>query len=423
MPEIFSSYLHNAKNDFPIQALRNIVYAILPDQDVAGQDKPGPEKKDRATRIAGSQRLVTICGKSGSGKTMLLSAMAAYLDQGCNVLHQKAASWLAGQEMRHSEQPGQNGQNINVLLLDDLQGILQGIELAGHDGNKLARDTGQNGQGKGVKKSGLQDDARKLAADLATSRLCDVLDSLAAMAGVNGERSAEKPDQDARQGTGPKLPELVILAFCGPATGLASLGQRLQTRLCQGLVLELHEPDLDVRLKYAENFAKKQKIALERGQLVHIARYCSNIPAVAGVMTRIGAYLEAGFSFTDQAGLEKLVQNGGQPVMPGCRDIVHEVARLTDTRPAEIIGRSRKAEVVLARQLSLLVCRRMLGLSYMELGREFGGRDHSTVMHAIEKFHRAAVSDKRMNNLVTEVENSLKLRTENLAGRFSMFVA
>lgn len=423
MPEIFSNYLHNAKNAFPVQALRNFVYAILPEQD----------KEVDATGTVITQRLVTICGRSGSGKTMLLSAIAEHLGQSHAIFFAKAANWLDRQDDQENES-GQNrqqarpengqgwlaGQKMQVLLLDDLQDISAPADSWIALSPDFAPDV--RGQGKSGKKNGWQD-VPKISDRIispAASRLCAILDSLDHCNGSRPGQPAADPGQNARQ---PGNPDLVILAFCGPAAGLASLGQRLQTRICQGLVLELHDPDLDVRLKFAENFAKKQKIALERSQLVQVARYCGNIPAVAGVLTRIRAYLEAGFNIADQTSLEKLVQNGGQAVMPGCRDIVHEVARLTDTRPAEIIGRSRKAEVVLARQLAMLVCRRLLGLSYMELGREFGGRDHSTVMHAIEKFNRAALGDKRMNNLVTEVESSLRLRTENLASRLSMFVA
>ena len=62
---------------------------------------------------------------------------------------------------------------------------------------------------------------------------------------------------------------------------------------------------------------------------------------------------------------------------------------------------------VLARQVAMYVCRRKLGLSYPELGRAFGGKDHSTVIHAIKKINKLLVSDKSVRQLVTKVEAKL----------------
>ena len=91
----------------------------------------------------------------------------------------------------------------------------------------------------------------------------------------------------------------------------------------------------------------------------------------------------------------------------GCREILGSVARGFNLRTEDILGARRRPDLVLARQVAMYLCRRKLGLSYPELGRAFGGRDHSTVIHAVKKIHKLLETDKVVHNLVTELENSV----------------
>ena len=75
-------------------------------------------------------------------------------------------------------------------------------------------------------------------------------------------------------------------------------------------------------------------------------------------------------------------------------------------RPEEVLGNGRRPQLVLARQIAMYVCRRRLGLSYPELGRMFGGRDHSTVVHAVKKIKQMLESNKEVQNVVAALEKS-----------------
>ena len=81
-----------------------------------------------------------------------------------------------------------------------------------------------------------------------------------------------------------------------------------------------------------------------------------------------------------------------------------EAARCCDAAPADITGTGRHARLVMARQAAMYVCRRHLGLSYPELGRAFGGRDHSTVIHAVKKIGKMLESNKDVQHLVARLE-------------------
>ena len=105
-----------------------------------------------------------------------------------------------------------------------------------------------------------------------------------------------------------------------------------------------------------------------------------------------------------QADLENIVRTGVADKTPGCLEILGVVARAMNLRPEDVLGGKRRPDLVLARQVSMYICRRKLGLSYPELGRAFGGKDHSTVIYAIKKIKKILVSDKALQQLVTELE-------------------
>ena len=88
----------------------------------------------------------------------------------------------------------------------------------------------------------------------------------------------------------------------------------------------------------------------------------------------------------------------------GHEQILAEAARCCDAAPADITGTGRHARLVMARQAAMYVCRRHLGLSYPELGRAFGGRDHSTVIHAVKKIGKMLESNKDVQHLVARLE-------------------
>ena len=106
------------------------------------------------------------------------------------------------------------------------------------------------------------------------------------------------------------------------------------------------------------------------------------------------------------ADLENIVRTGGAERPPGCREILNEVARGLNLRPEDILGSRRRPDLVLARQVAMYLCRQKLGLSYPELGRAFGGRDHSTVIHAIKKIKKLLISNKDVQRLVTQLETT-----------------
>lgn len=309
------------------------------------------------------EAVLVFCGKSGTGKTQLLRAMTVTLGRRLapeRVSMCGAARFCADMAAGGTPWTEQFWRGCDALLLDDLQDI--------------------------AKEPAWQ---RDLAACM-DARLTMLQE--------------EKPRKNAKI---PHRERLMVFSHAGPATELAHLEERLRTRLESGLVLELFEPDLDVRLRYLQRAARERELALSRDQLLYLAQRCVQFSLLRGLLRKVEAFAALNGRPPVQADLENIVRTGGSVRPAGCREILGSVARGFNLRTEDILGARRRPDLVLARQVAMYLCRRKLGLSYPELGRAFGGRDHSTVIHAVKKIRKLLDTDKVVHNLVTELENAV----------------
>lgn len=88
--------------------------------------------------------------------------------------------------------------------------------------------------------------------------------------------------------------------------------------------------------------------------------------------------------------------------------IIATVAKIYGFTTKQIVGKKRYPKIAEARHLCIYLCRTLLGITYMEIGKIFGGKDHSTVVYSIKKIEDLIVTNKVMNNLVTEVTMQCK---------------
>tara|TARA_B110001454_G_C12517020_1_gene349354 strand:- start:296 stop:664 length:369 start_codon:yes stop_codon:yes gene_type:complete len=85
-------------------------------------------------------------------------------------------------------------------------------------------------------------------------------------------------------------------------------------------------------------------------------------------------------------------------------DVVRRVSELSNVSEKEIVGKSRKMEIAEARQVSMYLCRNIMGTSLNNIGVYFGGRDHTTVMHAVKTIDEKRVNNKRVGKIVTSLK-------------------
>jgi chromosomal replication initiator protein len=193
---------------------------------------------------------------------------------------------------------------------------------------------------------------------------------------------------------------------------IPTLEDRLRGRFKWGLITDIQPPDLETRLAILRNKAERDHTAVPPDVLEFIAtRITNNIRELEGALIRVTAYASLnrssiGVPLAEQL-LADLLQSSAQRTV-STRTIIEEVAAYY-RQPVELLrGKSRQRPLVLARQIAMYVMRDLTDLSYPAIAREFGGRDHTTVIHAVSKVERLMKERQQVYDQVTLLINKLK---------------
>jgi chromosomal replication initiator protein len=186
--------------------------------------------------------------------------------------------------------------------------------------------------------------------------------------------------------------QLVITSDRAPKR-IATLEERLRTRFEWGLLTDIQPPDFETRLAILQLKSVTEKLPVEPEVLSYIAnRIQTNIRELEGALIRVSAYASlTGRPPTVELAhdvLQSILSNAGEaPVSP---DLVVAVASdYYNVTPEEMRSSSRTRPLVFARQMAMYLCRELTDLSLPKIGREFGNRDHSTVLHATNKIRKS----------------------------------
>lgn len=198
----------------------------------------------------------------------------------------------------------------------------------------------------------------------------------------------------------------VLLAGLG-RPGEWPLTEELRSRLHSGLVLSLPEADMDMCLRFAQQRFKSAGLKVEKEALLQLVRRFPDMRRLTGVLRRMEALYTPG----QDIDLEQVMAQSDAPGLTP-QAIIHLSAEALDVNPKEIFGSKRKPKLVRARQLAMFLCRELLGHSYPIIGQHFGGKDHSSVIHAVRKMKELQASDADTNILVTEVTKRCKKLAE-----------
>lgn len=182
-----------------------------------------------------------------------------------------------------------------------------------------------------------------------------------------------------------------------------NLDRALSSRLETGLWAELPEPDLDVRLRYAQQQSKFRRLSLPKEHLLLLAQHCPDIRRLSGVIRRAASHRSLlGRDLSEQDLLNIIRQSGDSSALTP-QIIVSIVGEHCGVPAKEILGEKRRPDLVQARQIAMYLCRELLGHSYPVIGRMFGGKDHSTVMHGVKKIKQLQERDRLTHTMVTEL--------------------
>ncbi len=193
---------------------------------------------------------------------------------------------------------------------------------------------------------------------------------------------------------------------------LSTLEDRLRSRFEWGLLTDIQPPDVETRLAILHKNAEFAPREVPEAVLEFIAAHVpNNIRELEGALTRITAYaaLTQQEITLDMATdvLQDLIPAASQrPLHPD--EIIGATAAASGLSPADLIGPSRRQPLVRARQTAMYLCRELTDLSLPKIGRAFGGRDHTTVMHALDRVKALMIEDKTTFDQVTALSQNLR---------------
>ncbi|MDG1393087.1 MAG: chromosomal replication initiator protein DnaA [Ilumatobacter sp.] len=193
---------------------------------------------------------------------------------------------------------------------------------------------------------------------------------------------------------------------------IPTLEERLRGRFKWGLLTDIQLPDLETRTAILRNKAERDSVEVPNETLDFIAtNIATNIRELEGALIRVTAYASlSGQPITTelaQAQLADLMVDT-KPKHRTDEELLAEIASILKFEVEALKGKSRQRPLVTARQIAMYVFREMTDLSYPAIARLFGGRDHTTVIHANEKIQRLMSERKQIYDQVTDLQQQLK---------------
>ena len=185
------------------------------------------------------------------------------------------------------------------------------------------------------------------------------------------------------------------------------LDDRLQTRFEWGLLVDVQPPDFETRLAIVKNKAAQWGTVIDDDIARYIAEnVTSNVRQLEGTMNKILAYRDLIGREMDADAAHRAVEDfmkKNANLAPTAAMIITETSRYFGIDEEVIKGPSRSREAVNARQAAMYLVRRMTNLSTPDIGREFGKRDHTTVLHSLEQIEKKMKSDPVFNQTIKEI--------------------
>jgi chromosomal replication initiator protein len=205
----------------------------------------------------------------------------------------------------------------------------------------------------------------------------------------------------------------IVMSSDRPPRDIATLEERLRSRFEWGLITDIQPPDLETRIAILRKKVKTDGINVPDPQVLSFiaSRISTNIRELEGALTRVVAFS----SLTGRALSVELAEDVLKDVFPqgeaaevSIRRIQELVSDRFQLSMDELCGDKRSQNIVYPRQVAMYLSRELTDSSLPKIGKEFGGRDHTTVIHATSKIARLIREDRSVYNLVQELTARVK---------------
>ncbi|SDS72709.1 chromosomal replication initiator protein [Microlunatus soli] len=204
----------------------------------------------------------------------------------------------------------------------------------------------------------------------------------------------------------------IVMTSDRPPKLLDSLEARLRSRFEWGLITDIQPPDLETRIAILRKKAAQERLTAGPDVLEFIAsKIQTNIRELEGALIRVTAFASLNRQPVDmslaEVVLKDLIPEGGEAQITS-GTIMGQVSSYFGLTIDDLCGQSRTHVLVTARQIAMYLCRELTDLSLPKIGQQFGGRDHTTVMHAERKIRTLMAERRSVFNQVTELTNRIK---------------
>jgi chromosomal replication initiator protein len=202
----------------------------------------------------------------------------------------------------------------------------------------------------------------------------------------------------------------IVIASDRPPKELAEIEDRLRSRFEWGLIADIQPPDLETKVAILQKKAESERVSLPTDVALYIASNIrSNVRELEGALIRLTAYVSLTgrdlSMLTAQEVLKNLIDSQMRKIT--IEAVQRAVSDQFGLRPAEIKAKNNSHSIVYPRQIAMYLAKQLTEASLPEIGRQFGGKHHTTVLHSVEKITELRKTDKDLNRLLNKLTEIL----------------
>jgi len=204
--------------------------------------------------------------------------------------------------------------------------------------------------------------------------------------------------------------QIVISSDCLPKD-INSIEERLRSRFEWGLIADIQPPDLETKIAILQKKAENERFNLPDDVAEYIARAIkSNVRELEGALTRLMAYASLTGTVVSLATAQQVLRNiiASQEKRVTIDLIQKRVSEHFNLREQDLKVRSNTRAIAFPRQVAMYIVKQLTTASLPEIGRQFGGKHHTTVLHSINKIEELRRSDKELNRTITRLMDALQ---------------
>lgn len=208
----------------------------------------------------------------------------------------------------------------------------------------------------------------------------------------------------------------IVVSSDRPPKEMLTLEERLRSRFEWGLTADIQPPDLETRIAILKKKAEISGLSIADDILAFIAsKIFSNIRRLEGALVRVVAYSSLTGSEIDLPLVDKVLKDLSTPEKDALNISIDLIKKMTaeyyGLRPEEMSAKIRTEKIATARQVAMYLARQLTGASLPKIGGEFGGRDHTTVLHACKKIGSLLKSDPAVSESVKNITSTVRKYT------------